>query len=369
MPVREFLRSWGSCLSLILAIGLTGAMGLIAYRIDQSRRAGSILPDDDRALMRLEGALVQVWSPDDPPQLVAEIEAEVVEVSRDQEITDIHDVSEIRVYRENSLYMVGTARRARYDEALQELRVFDTVRLEQVDGDLEIETEAFLYTIDDRLIAATEPITATMREAVLKTPSGRFNVSTQRFMAPHQVVVTTRDEGQLVADSARGDLTEDTLSLIGNVVMDATLEELERLSEEAPTESEPATPGPRRRVRVRCQRADVDLVEESVHATGNVTIVGEEGSAMGQTAEFSERRATLGGGATITLRDQGGGGPVTVETPIVEYDPKEDLAICPSDVRVSTREASFRSARAQARLRAGTWRLQGGVTGQLMPPA
>lgn len=368
--MREFLRNWGSCLGLLLTLVLTAVLGFVAYQMDRAQKAERLLPADDRALMRLEGTLVQVWSGDDPPQLVAEIEASVVEVSRDQEITDIQDVSEIRVYREQSLYMVGTARRARYDEALQELRVFDTVRLEQVDGDMALETEAFLYTIDDRLIAATEPVTVTWRDAVLKTPSGRFNVSTERFMAPHQVVVTTRDGGQLVSDSARGDLTENSLSLIGNVVMDATIEELQRLRDERSTGSQAArSSGDRQRVRMRCQRADIDLTDESVLASGSVTIVGEEGSAMGQSAEFSERRIALRGGVTITLRDQGGGGPVVVETALVEYDPEEDLAVCPSEVRVSTREASFRGARAQARLRTGTWRLQGGVTGRLMPTA
>ncbi|MBD3177381.1 MAG: hypothetical protein GF320_19580 [Armatimonadia bacterium] len=367
--MRDFLRNWGSCLGLIVAIGLTTLMGFIAYQIDRTQRAGSMPPEDDRALMRLEGTLVQVWSEDDPPQLVAEIEAATVEVSRDQEITDIHDVEEIRVYRDDALYMVGTARRARYDEALQELRVFDSVHMEQVDGDMEMDTEAFLYTIDDRLIAATEPVTATMRDAVLKTPSGRFNVATERFMAPHQVVVNTREGGQIVSDSARGDLAEDLLSLIGNVVMDATVEELQRLREDEPAPDDADPPGDEgQRIRVRAQRADVDLETEDVRASGSVTIVGEEGSAMGETAEFTDEQVVLAGGATITLRDQAGGGPVTVETAMVEYDTEEDLAVCPSQVRVSTREGTFQGARAQAKLREGTWRLQGGVTGRLMPP-
>jgi len=369
VKLKERLAMWGSCGGLVLALALASGVTFVAYQIDKRTRPQATPRDAERVLMRMTDTSVQIWGSGENAQLVAEVQAAVVEVNQDQTLTQVFDVSGIRIYRDGQLYMTGGAKRATYDEQLKELRIFDGVQLDKSDDKVKLSTEEIVYYIDTKLLVATEPVTAEMSDATLKTATARVNVTTQRFQAPRQVVVSSSKGSQLVADAARGDLDANNLTLVGNVVMDATVGELKKAAKEAGAPSEPKAEGvsDESRVRMRCERADIDLENNAVTASGHVSVVAEEGSAMGQTAEIAQKSVKLAGGVTITLRGKGSTGPITVETPMVEYDTEADLAVCPSAVNVSMREGTFKAGRAEARLKQGSWRLLGGVKGTIQP--
>lgn len=366
--MSERLRAWGSCGGLLAVIFVTAVIGLIAYRIDQASQGPARVPEEKRVQLRLTGTLVQVYSDADPPVLVAEIEATTIEVNRDQTVTEIDDIHAVRIYREGELYLAGRASHATHDQQAQELRVRDGIQLAHIDGRLEMSTDELVYYTDTQLLVATRPVTAVMGDATLKTPTARVNVGTQTFQAPRKVAVTTTKQGTMVADSASGDIDAQRLSLISNVIMNATVGELRKAAEEAGRETgqlDVKRISDETRVRIRTGRADFDFVNNQVSATGRVALVTEEGSVMSETADVTEKTVVLAGGVTITMRGGEASGPVTVETATARYDIEEDLATCPSPVTARVREGSFRANTAQARLRKGSWRLVGNVKGTI----
>jgi hypothetical protein len=370
--VIEKLRAWGSCLGLVALLALMGLGGLIAYQIDRNQQPQRGAQKQDPVMMRLTGTTLQVFS--DPgegkdPTLVAEIAAELIEVSRDQTRTEISNITAIEIYREGQVYLTGSASRATYDEQLKELTVREGIKLAQVEQRIEMECEEIVYYTDTSLLVATRRVTAKMGDSVLKTPTARVNVATQTFSAPRKVAVTTGKGGSMYADSASGYLDGQKLSLIGNVLLSSTVGELRGLAEE--TGSDAAKPagaiGANSSLRVRTGRADILLAEKKVAASDGISVVTEQGSVTAKAADISGERVQLTGGATITLAGKPPSGPVTVETATVEYRVKEDVAVCPSAVTARVREGEFRAGRAEARLMKGSWRLQGGVKGTLRP--
>ncbi len=368
----ERLRAWGSCLGLVALLAVTGLAGLIAYRIDQRSQPLRSAQKSDPVMIRIRGSTMQIYSDAGEaaePHLVAEIAAELIEVSRDQTRTEITNITAIELYREGEVYLIGSAARATYDEQLKELTVREGVRLTQADDRLQMDCEEIVYYTDTNLLVATRRVTARMGDAELKTPTARVNVATQTFSIPRKVAITTGKGGSMYADSASGDIDGQRLSLIGNVLLSSTVGELKGLAQDAGDGASTAAGaiGANTALRVRTGRADLLLAERKVNASDGISVVTEKGSVTAKAADIGEERVQLTGGATITLAGKPPAGPVTVETASVDYKVKEDLALCPSSVTARMREGEFRAGRAQARLLKGSWRLQGGVKGTVRP--
>jgi LPS export ABC transporter protein LptC len=365
--VREFIRNWGSCLGVLVLIGVVAGAGFWAYRIDEGNRRAAPPPGEEHPFLVMTDTVFQVWSSGDEPALVAEIEGQRVEVNRSQSLTDVFGITALRLFREGNVFLAGTAEHAEYDKDACELRVTDGVDLYQEERDLRIKTEAISYYTDSEVFITPKPVTAEMRGATLRTRTVRFNVATEQFQAPRQISVTTAANSTLVADSANGDLAEERLSLFGNVVMDATVRDIRQMASESEAGGAATVAGARddARVRIRCGRADLHMTDNTVSASEEVTIVTEEGSITGQTADMAKGKVTLGGGTTLALRGTASDGPLTVETARIEYDTETDLAECPAPVTVRMKEGEFHAASARATLRERKWRLSGGVKGSL----
>lgn len=365
----ERLRTWGSCLGLVAMLFVTAVAGFLAYRIDQRDRATRGAGEQPTLMMQLSGTTLEIFSEPEEgedPRLVARVAAELIEVSRDQTRTEISQITAIEVYRGGEVYLVGNASRATYDEQLKELTLRDGVHFEQQQGSgVAVDCEEIVYYTDTDLLVATRRVVAKMGDAELKTPTARINVATRTFSAPRKVAVETGKGGTLYADSASGDLDGQRLSLIGNVVLASTVGELRGLGATAPSAGGPVkndTP-----LRVRAGRADMLFAEDRVSASEGIAVVTEQGSVTAKRAEVAGDNVRLTGGATVTLAGKPPAGPITVETASVEYQVKDDRAVCPGSVTARVREGEFRAAHAEARLMKGSWRLGGGVKGTLNP--
>lgn len=355
-------------LAALIALGLFtlvfGAVGIWSLR-GRERMGGPRGPRDVEVV--LDQTTLQIWVPRGGElHLAAQLWANRITISRDRSIIRLEGIPDVVVYREDKRFLLGSADGATYDQQTKELRVQGNVQTRSADNGIRLVSEQLNYFGRSELILVPRAVTMYLKKAVMKTSTLSIDVRRQLLTVPRKLTFQSEGQGTLVADSAQGDLHEQRVSLLGQVVMNVRVRDIKEQLASVPGEH-PRAPEPSEldkiRVRLRTSRADYYNETNRVWCPEPVVIVTENASATARSASLTPETISLIGQAVATVRLKDSAGPLTLKTERVDYALARDEVICPGRVHISLQEGWFEANSARADATGGKFSVAGNVRG------